>query len=166
MVRPVSIRRRSGRSDSANGCGHTARDFHSSTSAAPPNQATSLESQMIHRIQLLPGQTLRPWTGRVRDLGHGRPHPMAVGDALEIAKTSEPASPGVSIRQPEDPDLGSTVKIRAVDYAKDAIVGTLTFLDDDEVSIRTMNDRVGEIAVHFPRVGFEMRVERGNYARG
>jgi hypothetical protein len=44
---------------SANGCGHTARGFHSSTSAAPPNQATSLESQMIHRIQLLPGQTLR-----------------------------------------------------------------------------------------------------------
>jgi hypothetical protein len=30
-----------------------------STSAAPPNQATSLESHMIHRIQLLPGQTLR-----------------------------------------------------------------------------------------------------------
>ncbi|MBX9645657.1 MAG: hypothetical protein K2X57_01215, partial [Xanthobacteraceae bacterium] len=27
---------------------------------APPNQATSLESQMIHKIQLLPGQTLKP----------------------------------------------------------------------------------------------------------
>jgi hypothetical protein len=27
--------------------------------AAPPNQATTLESQMIHPIQELPGQTLR-----------------------------------------------------------------------------------------------------------
>ena len=33
--------------------------FHSSTSAAAPKQATSLVSEMIHRIQLLPGQTLR-----------------------------------------------------------------------------------------------------------
>src|SRR6266851_1740408 len=43
---------------SANGCGHTGRDFHSSTSPAPPNQAASIESQTIHRIQVLPGQTL------------------------------------------------------------------------------------------------------------
>jgi hypothetical protein len=96
----------------------------------------------------------------MRDLGHGRPRPMTIDDALEIARTSEPAVPRVSIRQPEDPHLGSTVKICAVDYAKDVIVGTLAFLDDDEVSIRTMNDRVGEFAVHFPRIGFEMRVER------
>ena len=33
--------------------------FHSSTSAAPPNQATILESQMIHWIQQLPGQILK-----------------------------------------------------------------------------------------------------------
>jgi len=104
--------------------------------------------------------SLKAWMGRMRDLGHGRSHSMAVGDALEIARTSEPASPRVSIRQPEDPDLGSTVNICAADYAKDVIVGTLTFLDDDEISIRKMNDRVGEVEVHFPRVGFEMRVER------
>jgi len=36
----------------ANGFGQTARGSHSSTSAAPPNQATFLESQMIIRIQL------------------------------------------------------------------------------------------------------------------
>ncbi|HEX3862493.1 MAG TPA: hypothetical protein VHY35_12435, partial [Stellaceae bacterium] len=50
--------------DSANGCGHTARGFCSSTSAAPPNQATSLESQTIHKIQLLSGQTLKEIDGR------------------------------------------------------------------------------------------------------
>jgi hypothetical protein len=60
--------------DSASGCGHIARDFHSSTSAAPPNQAASIESQTIHRIQFLPGQTLRPTTKpRHPRLGSTRP---------------------------------------------------------------------------------------------
>jgi glutathione S-transferase len=56
--------------------------------------------------------------------------------------------------------LGSLVEIRAADYAQDRIVGSLDFLDDDEVSIRISNDRVGRVAVHFPRIGFEMRPAR------
>ncbi|HEY5208042.1 MAG TPA: hypothetical protein VIJ42_01225, partial [Stellaceae bacterium] len=47
------------RLDSADGCGRNARDFESSTSAAPSNQAAILESQTIHMIQQLIGQTLR-----------------------------------------------------------------------------------------------------------
>jgi hypothetical protein len=34
---------------------HNVRDFHSSTSAAPPNQAATFESQMIHMISVLSG---------------------------------------------------------------------------------------------------------------
>jgi hypothetical protein len=52
------------------------------------------------------------------------------------------------------------VEIRAADYAKDAIVGKLEFLDDDELAVSTQNDRVGSVVVHFPRIGFEMRIAR------
>jgi hypothetical protein len=58
-VQPDSIRRPSGRWDSASGYGHNVHDFRSSTSAAPPNQATTLESHLIQMIQELTGQALR-----------------------------------------------------------------------------------------------------------
>jgi glutathione S-transferase len=82
---------------------------------------------------------------------------MSAEDALAVARTCEPAAPRPSRRQKEDPVLGSLVEIRADDYAQDLIVGSLDFLDDDEVSIRISNDRVGHVAVHFPRIGFELR---------
>jgi hypothetical protein len=51
---------RSGHSDSTDGYGHSGHDFRSSTSAAAPqNQAATLESQTIHPIQYVLGQTLR-----------------------------------------------------------------------------------------------------------
>jgi glutathione S-transferase len=103
---------------------------------------------------------LAAWMERVHDLGHGRPRPMSAEDALAIARTCEPAAPRPSRRQAEDPGPGSLVEIRADDYAQDLIVGSLGFLDDDEVSIRISNDRVGHVAVHFPRIGFEMRPAR------
>ena len=54
-------RRRSDRSDIATCCGRNGRGSCSSTSVTPPRiQATTLESQMIHMIQELFGQTLKP----------------------------------------------------------------------------------------------------------
>jgi len=106
-------------------------------------------------------QALATWMKRVGDLGHGRPRPMSAEDALDVARACEPAAQRPSRPQPEDPGLGSLVEIRAADYAQDRIVGSLDFLDDDEVSIRISNDRVGRVAVHFPRVGFEMRLALG-----
>jgi hypothetical protein len=104
--------------------------------------------------------SLKAWMGRVRELGHGRPRAMSAGEALDIAKSSEPVPPRASFHEPEDPEPGSAVEIRAADYAKDVIAGRLDLLDDDEMSIRTSNGRVGNIAVHFPRIGFEIRKAR------
>jgi glutathione S-transferase len=105
-------------------------------------------------------EMLSTWMKRVCDLGHGRPRRMSAENALGVARMCEPAAPRPSRPQPEDPGLGSLVEIRAADYAQDLIVGSLDFLDEDEVSIRISNDRVGDVAVHFPRVGFEMRPAR------
>jgi hypothetical protein len=38
--------------------------------------------------------------------------------------------------------------------------GTLAFVDDDEIALRTSNAEVGEVVVHFPRIGFEFRAAR------
>jgi glutathione S-transferase len=119
---------------------------------------TDRSARLAH--ELTPLTALCGWRNRVRELGHGRPEAMPATEAIGIARSSEPATPRASKPQPEDPPPGSVVEIRAADYARDAITGSLDFIDDDEISIRIDNDRVGNVAVHFPRVGFEMRPAR------
>jgi glutathione S-transferase len=119
---------------------------------------TDRSARLAH--ELTPFTALCGWRERVREFGHGRPDPMPADEAIEIARASEPATPRASKPQPEDSAPGRVVEIRAADYARDAITGSLDFIDDDEISIRICNDRVGNLAVHFPRVGFEMRLAR------
>ncbi|MFG3593148.1 glutathione S-transferase family protein [Bradyrhizobium sp. RDI18] len=119
---------------------------------------TDRSSRLAHEFNRF--ELLRQWMSRVKGFGHGRPRSMSAGEALEIARASLPSDPRTSLRQPEDPKLGSRVEVRAADYARDAIVGTLTFVDDDELAVGIHNDRVGDVVVHFPRIGFELREER------
>ncbi len=58
---------------------------------------------------------------------------------------------------PEDPPLGATVRIRADDHAQDPIVGELVQIDADEIALRRNDPLVGEVVVHFPRLGYELR---------
>jgi hypothetical protein len=65
--------------------------------------------------------------------------------------------PDRSSPQPEDPEPGSLVSIRPEDYAKDNISGELVFIDDTEIAILTRHERVGDVVVHFPRLGYDLR---------
>ncbi len=58
---------------------------------------------------------------------------------------------------PEDPPLGAPVRVRADDHAQDPISGELVMIDDDEIALRRTDPQVGEVVVHFPRVGYELR---------
>lgn len=120
---------------------------------------TDRSNRLAHELDRF--SAVRNWLEKVRGLGHGRREEMTPGQALDIARSAEPTTPSSSgVRHREDPEYGSTVEVRAGDYAKDAIVGRLDFLDSDEIAIGLSNDRVGNIAVHFPRVGFELREVR------
>lgn len=119
---------------------------------------TDRSARLAHELDRF--ELLRSWISRVRNLGHGRPQPMSAEEALGIAKSSRPLPSRESVRHPEDPEIGSVVEICAADYAKDSIIGRLEFLDDDEVAVSTENDRVGNVVVHFPRIGFELRTAR------
>lgn len=119
---------------------------------------TDRSDRLAHELSAF--KAVRHWLKRVRDLGHGRPHVLTAEEAIEVARALDPVSrPGH--RHPEDPEFGSRVEVRAADYARDPIIGSLDGLDDDEIAIRIENDRVGEVVVHFPRVGYELRVVDG-----
>lgn len=107
--------------------------------------------------ELAPYRAIQTWMQRVRSFGHGRPTPMSAAEALDIARDAKPRTPGLSSPQPEDPRLGCVVSVRPDDYAKDNVSGELVFIDDDEIAILTRHERVGDVVVHFPRIGFDLR---------
>lgn len=119
---------------------------------------TARTDRLKHELDPFPAT--RAWMARVRACGHGQSSPMTPADALAIARAAAPGEPGPSTPHPEDPPLGSEVTIRATDYARDGVTGELVLLRDDEVAIRMRNDVVGEVIVHFQRVGFDMRGRR------
>ena len=67
------------------------------------------------------------------------------------------ATPRASNPYPEDPPLGTGVRIRADDYGRDPVEGELVFINTDEIALRRHDDTVGEIVVHFPRRGYDLR---------
>ena len=85
---------------------------------------------------------------------------MSPAEALNIAAASEPMPPAASAPFPEDPDLGATVRIRADDYGRDAIEGKLVYIDSEEIAVQRSDPRVGEVTVHFPRLGYDLRTSK------
>jgi glutathione S-transferase len=53
--------------------------------------------------------------------------------------------------------LGERVTITPTDTGCDPVEGELVIAMRDELAVRRFDDRVGELIVHFPRIGFEMK---------
>lgn len=52
--------------------------------------------------------------------------------------------------------LGEMVRVAAFDQQAQA-QGRLSALDDERISLRNHVDGIGEIATHFPRLGYRLR---------
>jgi hypothetical protein len=74
--------------------------------------------------------------------------------ALTAALAAEPADVGGAVGSGEHLALGQMVAISADDYAKEQITGPITKLTPTEIAVGFHGDQVGEIAIHFPRLGF------------
>jgi glutathione S-transferase len=101
------------------------------------------------------------WEQRVAALGHGNPSELSAVEALEIAQGAEPAAPEKV--DPDDPlglQLGDAVQILPEDMdGVTAVAGRLRFLDAQTVTLDRDDERVGRVAIHFPRIGY--RIQRG-----
>lgn len=103
---------------------------------------------------------LLAWEERVRAIGHGSPSDMTATEALEIARSSrtQTAEQG-DPRDPQGLALGMQVKVVPEGIGGDpAVSGAIATVGAQELAIRREDARVGEVVVHFPRVGY--RVER------
>ena len=54
---------------------------------------------------------------------------------------------------------GQTVTVTPTDYGMDPVTGSLVGLTDDEVVLRRTDERAGTVHVHFPRAGYQTKLE-------
>lgn len=99
------------------------------------------------------------WLGRVLGFGHGASSEMTAEQALQVARQAQPAAlPGEVFTDPNGFALGEQVTIAAVDYGVDPVEGELVYAGTEQLTLKRSDDRLGDVHVHFPRVGF--RVQR------
>lgn len=107
---------------------------------------------------MLPFAPLAGWMDRIGAIGHGRRQTIDAGDALAIARGGELAhigGGGVAANDPSGLKSGNAVLIRT-EEAGDPIRGVLVGADANEIVIRSENERVGSVHVHFPRFGYSL----------
>ncbi len=103
---------------------------------------------------------LEAWEQRVKNIGHGNETEMNAEDALAIAR----AATHTTLQQVEgnDPlklEPGMTIAVTLdMDGGDPDVTGILQFADRETVAILHENDDVGTICIHFPRVGYRIRI--------
>jgi len=100
-------------------------------------------------------ENLCAWERRVEAIGHGSPSEMDSGEALAIARDSQ--SETAEKVDPHDPQgfrPGDAVEVMPDGPGGGTpVVGRILSLDAQEIVLRRRDEQVGEVAVHFPRVG-------------
>jgi len=97
------------------------------------------------------------WLERLDAVGEGTRVEMAPEAALDLAQTSAPLpATGIAPRDPIGIAAGTEVCVSPSDYAEANITGTLVGTTVSSVTIRRDDPRVGEVGVHFPKIGYSI----------
>jgi glutathione S-transferase len=95
------------------------------------------------------------WGREIDAIGHGEPSDLSAADAIAVARDATPATE--AFVDPEDPTgrkPGDLIVVMAEDYARDPVSGELVYADVYEIAIKRIDERAGEVVVHFPREDF------------
>ena len=100
---------------------------------------------------------LSRWSDNMNAIGHGQTSELSSTDAIAIAKTGTHPT-RATIRYVDTPGmpLGSRVKIAPSDYGIDFAEGEFVISAANEIAIKRVDPRAGEVVVHFPRIGFQV----------
>ena len=109
------------------------------------------------RAALDPFPRLTAWRDRMARIGHGTRTDVSPDEGLAVARAAQPAAPRPSDPQDGDPRPGERARVRAADNARDWVEGEVLSIDAEEISLLRSDPEVGEVAVHFPRLGYDWR---------
>jgi glutathione S-transferase len=100
------------------------------------------------------------WARRIAAIGHGTRHEMAPQEALAVAAAAEPESLGSATAEARM-RIGQQVSMATEGFGPDPVEGEIVAITEETVVLRRHDLRVGEVAVHLPRQGYEMHRMRG-----
>lgn len=103
---------------------------------------------------------LEKWEARMREIGHGDQEALSAEQAIRVAyETSVQSKEYVDPSDPMGLQPGCAVAVTPEGDGGDPTVqGRLLRLDAWEIVVRHEASRVGEVAVHFPRIGYRIDV--------
>jgi glutathione S-transferase len=102
-------------------------------------------------------QQLNQWFESMKTIGHGSQTSIDAITAINIARSAQKV-----LFSKEDFlvvngfSFGERVEIVPTDYGITAVTGELVVSKIDEVVIKRIDEKAGEVYVHFPRVGYKM----------
>ena len=103
---------------------------------------------------------MKAWFARIEAIEDKGRQEISAQDALEIARQANPEMPLLGAHQPDESgiDIGTQVEVFADDYGGDKVRGELRHCNDQQIIIFREDTDLGEVAIHFPRLGF--RIEK------
>ena len=98
------------------------------------------------------------WRERMAGFGNGDLSEITSTEALHIARDAEPQTkPKLSPTSTDDIALGETVEVMPIDYGLQPTRGALLLASLEELAVHREDPELGNLAVHFPRLGFQIR---------
>ena len=97
------------------------------------------------------------WCGRMQAIGQGASEKMTSEAAIAVARAGAPApftQPWADVHGASPGDL---VTVTPTDTGLDPVDGALVISSTNEIAIKRSDPRAGEVVVHFPRVGFQLK---------
>jgi hypothetical protein len=99
------------------------------------------------------------WYDRIAAFGHGKAKAMSAEEAFAVATKAKPAK--VTHLKPNgDPGglkAGANVIVTPDDNARVPVTGALVAAGDSEIIIRRTDAKAGDINIHFPRLGYDVK---------
>ncbi|MCU0976306.1 MAG: glutathione S-transferase family protein [Steroidobacteraceae bacterium] len=100
---------------------------------------------------------LAAWESRMKTVGEGRRRPLAAAEALAEARgATSRAAVNVDPRDPQGLRAGQRVEVSPDDTRRGAVHGELVIATAGEIAVRRRGDAVGEVVIHFPRLGYRV----------
>ncbi|APW38188.1 glutathione S-transferase [Rhodoferax koreense] len=117
-----------------------------------------------HRVPSLAGifdatPVIGEWMARMQAIGHGTMHKLGAAESIALAAKAEPLP--VAASEPFQDDhgiaLGTQVSITAESFGLEATHGELIAATRMHFSLRRIDESLGTVHVHFPRIGYMLR---------
>ncbi len=115
----------------------------------------------IHKNEALrdvfsPFAALNQWMMRMSEMGPGESVEMTGSAALAIARETSPVVNEDVVSGLDEIAVGSDVVVTPIDYGFNPVVGRLVVANTEELVLLREDESIGQIAVHFPRLGFNL----------